>query len=368
MSSPVFEMHLRVPLDRFELVGEATSHCRVLGVFGPSGAGKTTLLEALAGLRTEASGRLCCAGEVWLDSRARCRVPASARGVGYVPQDLLLFPHRDVRANLAFGAERARRQDRDFDGTWREVIATLELEPLLGRRVDSLSGGERQRVALGRALCSGPRLLLLDEPLASLDQPLRHRILPFLLKVRDRFAVPMLVVSHNPVELLALCEEVIALRAGRVVAQGKPTAVLTRPELYAAAASEGFENILPARVRTQAPHATVLTLGGTGDGPDLTVHRFDAEPGHPVSVGLPANDILVATQPVAGISARNRLEATVTAVETIGHKVVLRVELVGLATPEVVVELTPDALTELALSPGRRVWLLLKSSSIAVYR
>lgn len=367
MSAPVFEMRLRVPLDKFDLAADWTSHRRVVGLFGPSGSGKTTFLEAVAGLRRAATGFIRCDGRVWLESERGTKLPAEARGIGYVPQDHLLFPHHRVRGNLEFGRRRARLEGRDFEAVFAEVVDVLELGPLLTRRVTELSGGERQRVALGRALCSGPRLLMLDEPLASLDIELRHRILPFLLRVRDHFEIPILVVSHNPVELLALCEEVIALRAGQIVAQGTPTDVLTRADLYPSAAREGFENMLPATVAEHRRHATVVRLGAGGDAPAVTIPRIERPLAAQLTIGIPANDILVATQPVEGISARNFLRARVLTLREVEHKVVLTVELTGCDGPAIVIELTETAVEELTLAAGAHVWLVIKSSAIAAY-
>ncbi|MEE3178395.1 MAG: ATP-binding cassette domain-containing protein, partial [Verrucomicrobiota bacterium] len=183
---------------------EFTGSRRVTGLFGASGSGKTTWLETMAGLRRSARGFIQFGETVWLDSDARIDVPPEQRGIGYVPQDHLLFPHMTVRRNLQSGQQRAAVSGHDFKRMLEDVVDVLELDSLLERGVRELSGGERQRVALGRALCSGPRLLLLDEPLASLDLQLRLRILPFLQRVRDHFDVPMLVVSHNPIELQAL--------------------------------------------------------------------------------------------------------------------------------------------------------------------
>lgn len=143
-----------------------------------------------------------------------------------MPQDGLLFPHRNVRGNLLAGAARARRNGWNLEETLANVCSLLEIGHLLDREVATLSGGEHQRVALGRAICSGPRLLLLDEPLASLDQPLRRRVLPFLIRVRDELDLPMLLVTHNVAEVQALCDEVVVLRQGRVVAHGAVDEVL----------------------------------------------------------------------------------------------------------------------------------------------
>lgn len=368
MSAPVLEMHLRVPLDAFDLEIDCIATHRVIGIFGPSGAGKTTLLESIAGLHRATSGLLRCNGNTWLDSRKGIRTKTEARGIGYVPQDHLLFPHRKVQGNLEFGARRARREGHDFATIFREVVEVLELEPLLERKVDGLSGGERQRVALGRALCSGPRLLMLDEPLASLDSQLRHKILPYLLRVRDRFEVPVLIVSHNPVELLALCDDVIALRAGKIVAQGTPTEVLTRSDLYSTAAREGFENILPSTLVEHREHTSVVRLGNTEDGQLATIPRTEGTVGSPLTIGIPASDILVATHPVDGISARNCLQGTLTALQSIDHQMIIKVQLKGMPPPSVIIELTISAVEELHLAIGTPVWLLIKSSSIVVYR
>ncbi|MFP4282706.1 MAG: molybdenum ABC transporter ATP-binding protein [Opitutales bacterium] len=367
MISPTLELSLRVSLERFELALDWTTAGRVVGVFGPSGSGKTTLLETVAGLRGGARGCLRVGGETWFDESRGICLPPERRGVGYVPQDHLLFPHRSVAGNLAVGARRARAQGQDVGRIRREVIEVLELEPLLPRPVETLSGGERQRVALGRALCSGPRLLMLDEPLASLDLALRRKILPFLRRVREHFEIPMLVVSHHPAELLALCDEVLAIRAGAVVASGAPVEVLARAEVYAAAASEGFENMLPGRVQAQEAHRTLVELGRESAGPMVSVPRVEAPVGERVLLGLPAHDILVAIQPVDGLSARNRLRARLTGIEPSGHRQVLTARLLDVDLPPLAIELTAEAVEDLALAPGSPVWLLVKSSAIAVY-
>ena len=191
-----------------------------VAVFGPSGAGKTTLLDAIAGLRRPATGRIAIAGRVLFDASETVDVPPRARRVGYVPQDVTLFPHLSVLGNVLYGAARGSAL------VVRErVLALLEIEPLTGQRVRSLSGGERQRVAIARALMSGPDVLLLDEPLAALDVPRRARILQYLQHVRDELQVPMVYVSHSADELHGIADHAITVDAGRVVtAPGKPAA------------------------------------------------------------------------------------------------------------------------------------------------
>jgi molybdate transport system ATP-binding protein len=189
---------------RIQLVGRAAA------LFGPSGAGKTTVLDAIAGLRTPRRGSITIDGRTLFSSERRVNVPAQQRRIGYVPQDVALFPHMDVRRNLLYG--RHPGVSPEFD----RVVGMLEIAQLIDRRVTDLSGGERQRVALGRALMSGPSLLLLDEPLAAVDVPLRRRILPYLQRVRDELAVPIIYVSHDREEVDALADAVVTMEAGRV--------------------------------------------------------------------------------------------------------------------------------------------------------
>jgi len=210
---------VRVPLTAFELAVSTTIDARVAAVCGPSGAGKTTLLEVVSGLR-RCTGAVRHDGELF-DGPGR-RVAPAARRIGYVPQDGALFPHLDVRRNLFYGAARAN----GGGASTAAVLAVLELDALLERGVDELSGGERQRVALGRALLSGPRLLLLDEPLANLDPPLRERIRGYLLRIRDELAVPMLYVTHDARDVDRLADTVLRLERGRLVEQGEPQRLL----------------------------------------------------------------------------------------------------------------------------------------------
>ncbi len=214
MTLAILEMHLRIALDRFTLEVRHDVRRRTTGIYGPSGSGKTTWLEALAGLRRIDDGLVRFQGTTWYEAAARIHVPPEKRRIGYVPQDDLLFPHYDVRRNLSMATHRARSGSEEL---LKETVAALEIDALLDRRVQELSGGERRRVALARALCSDPQLLLLDEPFAFLDQALRRRILTYLLQVRERFAGPIIIVSHQADELQELCDELVHLAHGRIV-------------------------------------------------------------------------------------------------------------------------------------------------------
>ncbi len=205
----------------FELNAELGA--RATGVFGPSGAGKTTLLEIVAGLRRPDAGTVRLGDTVLTDVARGVHLPPEQRRIGYVPQDGALFPHLDVAHNLRYG--RRHPPAADAPVSFDQVCAVLDLTGLTGRRIDGLSGGERQRVALGRALLAAPRLLLLDEPLASLDAERKATILPYLQRVREEFGVPLLYVSHIPGELLTLCDDLLVFAAGRLSVRGAPASL-----------------------------------------------------------------------------------------------------------------------------------------------
>lgn len=194
----------------FRLAAAVRLDARAAALFGPSGAGKTTILDTIAGLRTPHRGSIVIDDRVLFSTESRINLPAHKRHVGYVPQDVALFPHMNVRRNLLFGRHPGLSPDLD------RVVGMLEIHPLLARRVTDLSGGERQRVAVGRALMSGPSLLLLDEPLAAVDVPLRRRILPYLRRVRDEMKIPILYVSHDRDEAEELADAVVTIEHGRV--------------------------------------------------------------------------------------------------------------------------------------------------------
>lgn len=220
---------LRWSADRFTFELDAVLERTVTGVFGPSGSGKTTFIELIAGLRRPTSGTLILDGVTFADAENRLYLPPERRHLGYVPQDAALFPHLSVSQNLRYGAPRAALAGPDAERfTEAHVCEVLGIAHLQAAAVSELSGGERQRVALARALLSHPRLLLLDEPFAGLDATRKAAILPVLTRIRDEFLVPILYVSHHPEDLVALCDEVLVLSEGRLVARGAPSGLFER--------------------------------------------------------------------------------------------------------------------------------------------
>jgi molybdate transport system ATP-binding protein len=321
---------------------------------GPSGSGKTSLLEAIAGLRRAARGRIAVDGEVFLDSRAGVRLPPERRRVGYVPQDAGLFPHLSAHDNVRFGAR----------GDLRRVeaaVRTLEIGPLLARYPGSLSGGEKQRVALARALATQPRALLLDEPLAALDVSLRERVLPYLLRVRDEWRVPILYVPHNAGEALAVASHLMLLRDGELEAQGAPLELLGTSGFHREAEA-GLENLRMGTVAAHDPVGGITRVALAGGGELSAPLSQQRAPGSPVTVSVRAEDVLVTTVPPTGLSARNVYASQVVSLVRTGDEVTLRCA-AGDA-PAWLVRVTPSAVDALGLGPGRPVWIAIKSHSV----
>jgi len=208
---------LSLPLREFALEADVILERRSTAIFGPSGAGKTSLLDVIAGLRRPASAWIEFNGRLLADTARGVDLPPRLRRIGYVSQDLALFPHLSVRNNLLYGSRGGGAGGDVF--SYDHVTRVLEIGPLAERAVTELSGGEQQRVALARALLASPQLLLLDEPLASLDSALKTRIIPYLARVRDEFGTPMLYVTHDRAEARALCEEVLEMWRGKIVKQ-----------------------------------------------------------------------------------------------------------------------------------------------------
>ena len=271
----------------------------VTGIFGPSGSGKSTLLNCIAGLERPDEGEVEAMGRTLFSSSRRVRQPPERRRFGYVFQDAALFPHMSVRQNIDYGWRLTATERRRLEP--ESLAALLGLEGLMERRVGNLSGGERQRVALARALATSPDVLLLDEPLASLDAVLRGVVLGYLRQVRRELGTPMLYVSHSISEMMALAEDVLALHRGRAVAFGAASTVLVHPEVSRITDYGGLENLVEAEV-----------LSGLGDDGLSTLRLGDVRllapgvrggRGEAVMVAIRAGDVILSLD-VPGASAR----------------------------------------------------------------
>ena len=335
-------------------------------VFGASGAGKTTLLDCIAGLTTPDSGRIAIGGRVLFDSSQGKETSVSRRRVGYVFQNLALFPHLTVAQNVEYGLAHLTRTERTRK--CRTMLEAFHVSELADRRAREISGGQSQRVALARTLVTDPELLLLDEPLAALDAPTKARIIDDLRQWNRTHGVPILYVTHSREEVFALGERVLVLDRGRIVAEGTPHQVMMAPMQETVAQLAGFENIFDATVDAVNPERGTMTCRlvvnrppsyGAGGPVLLETPLVRGGVGSALRVGIRAGDILLATSPPVGLSARNLLPGRIVSLEQRDVIVSARVN----CRVEMEVHLTLAARDSLELVPGREVWLVIKTHS-----
>jgi molybdate transport system ATP-binding protein len=338
----------------------------VVALFGRSGCGKSTTIDLIAGLLEPDSGRVEVDGTTLVDTAAGVSVKAEDRRVGYVFQDSRLFPHRSVEGNLRYGQKRAKgvEQRIGFD----DVVSLLGLGSLLQRRPNQLSGGERQRVALGRALLSQPRLLLLDEPLASLDAARREEVFPYLEALRDRLSIPMIFVSHQFDEVLRLATHVVLLSEGQVAAQGSPAEISLAPALRSIVGPDAVGAVLDGTITAiddEKKLAELRLAGGTlrVSLRDISGARDAADiVGSRLRVQLLARDVILATEAPRGLSVRNAIEGVVAEItEDEGDAALVCVDIGG-AT--VLSRITYAAVDALKLRKGLPLWVLIKAVSL----
>lgn len=354
--SPGIELVLRLQRAGFALDVDLHLPGRgVTALFGPSGSGKTTLLRAVAGLEPRAAGRVRIGESIWQDDAPRRFLPPPHRAVGYVPQDSSLFPHLSVRANLEYGWRRRGRPAWD-----QSLVDLLGLEPLLARRPRTLSGGERQRVAIARALLTAPRLLLLDEPLASLDTARKAEVLPYLERLHARLEIPLIYVSHAVEEVSRLADHLVLLEAGRVRASGAAAALMTRLDLAGAFADEAgalIEAVVAEHDATD--HLTRLRF----EGGELWVPLRSETLGTRLRARIQARDVSLTTAAPAHSSILNLLPARVVemAPAPAPGQILVRLEV---GTTALMARITERSQRLLQLAPGSEVWAQVKTAAL----
>ena len=359
-------LDLRLERDRFRMEMRTEIEDGATGLFGSSGAGKSTLLHLVAGLARPDAGRIVLDGDVLCDTKQGIWVPPHRRRIGLVFQDGRLFPHLTVAGNLRYASRLAPRGAKAPPAA--EVLDLLEIGGLMDRPVAGLSGGERQRVALARALLGAPRLLLLDEPLASLDRPRRERIMPLLRRVVERIGVPTILVSHDLEEVLRLADRLVVLDGGRLLGRGSPEIVMREPAAGRLLRESEFVNVFTARVSGHEPDdgVTCMTLETAGPEGFAVVRGplMDHPEGARVQAVLPPRDVALAGEALAGFSIQNQLPGRVTAVDAAGATVMVQVD-VG---ARLVAEVTPRAARDLGLRPGAPVLCLFKAHALRMHR
>ncbi|MEO2150718.1 MAG: molybdenum ABC transporter ATP-binding protein [bacterium] len=333
------------------IIAAATLDAPSTGLLGPSGSGKTTLLHAIAGLISPSRGRIQIADEVLFDSETGIDVPPEKRRIALVFQDGRLFPHWSVKRNImvgtAAGPEAAILAD--------EVIQLLELSPLLSRMPDTLSGGEMQRVALARALAMKPRWLLLDEPLSALDTRLKKRILPFLIRIRDHFNIPILHVSHDVGELISVSDTLLHLTGNRLTGPSSYQDLLLQ---HSSGEIEAM-NMLTAAVETNQQGEVLLRCG---EMELVSTAKLDPQC-RSATVRIAPSEIALSTGSLGDISIRNRIEGKVTKVHPWGRSCLVEID----AKERILAECTVESCRELGLEEGRIVTILIKASAVHLY-
>ena len=351
-------VNIEESLGAFRLEVAFTAEAPIVGLFGRSGAGKTCLVNALAGVSRPERGTIVVNGVTLFDSACRIDVPPERRRLGYVFQDDLLFPHLDVESNLLYGFHRAPRAERVIDP--EHVIELLGLRSLLERLPTALSGGERQRVAIGRALLAQPRLLLMDEPLASLDVNRREEVLRYIELLRDDLHIPIVYVSHSVAEITRLADTMVLLSEGKALAVGDVDEVMGRIDLRPQT----------GRYEAGAVVDTVVAAHDTGyglttlqfDGGELTVPNVEALVGERVRVRIRARDVSIALARPERLSIVNVLEGSIAAIaDDAGPIVELQLRVGG---ARLQARITRRSRDELELSEGGRVYALIKAVSI----
>jgi molybdate transport system ATP-binding protein len=336
----------------------------VTGIFGPSGAGKTTLLHIIAGLVQPDAGRVTLGGEIFFDSASRTFLPPHRRRLGIVFQDGRLFPHLSVRANLLYGHDKIPAESRRFG--LEEVVNLLEITHLLERWPAQLSGGESQRVALGRAILCSPRLLLFDEPMASLDRRLRRQITPFFQRIRDATQIPILYVSHDPRDILDLTDQFAVLDQGRLLGHGALLDLVENPRILQLMEEDGLTNMLPLTVARHAPEdgITHLTLrcATSSSGAPITISGplLRAPVGADVQAGLSPEDVVLATGPITGASIQNQIPGRIIRLAATPTREIC---IVDVGVP-IIAEITRPARQRLKLEVGSTAWCLFKTCTL----
>jgi molybdate transport system ATP-binding protein len=358
-SGPMLDVAIRKQLGSFRLdAAFRTDSQGVTALFGRSGTGKTSIVAAIAGLLRPDEGRIVAGGEVLYDAARGIDLPVERRRIGYIFQDARLFPHLSVRDNLRYGWKRAPAGDRPI--AFDPIVDLLGIGHLLDRRPRRLSGGEKQRVAIGRALLAQPRVLLMDEPLASLDAERKNEILPYVERLRDELRILIVYVSHAVEEVVRLANTVVLVDNGRVVAQGTPESLSHRLDLRPLLGRFEAGAIVDARVAAHDDERQITRLEFGEQA--LILPRVDIAPATRLRVRIRARDVILAVERPAALSAQNVLAGRI--VEIAAESGPYAEVKVDLGAGAIVARITQDSVKRLALAPGQPVYAVVKSVAL----
>ena len=349
--STKIRLDFRKSLGSFNLEVDCTLETKVSAFLGVSGSGKSTLLNCVSGTLTPDEGEIAFGDEILYASASKINLPPEKRRFGYVFQEGYLFPHLTVAQNIRYGQPPSWKSS--------DAIDVLEISELLQRYPKELSGGQRQRVAIARALAMEPRMLLMDEPLASLDSALKDRIIPYLHYVKEAFEIPILYITHAFSEAMALADEAFLIADGEIMASGEPHRLLTAPSAMPIAQMTGVENILflPVTASDKVRGLTSLEMGDQS----LIIPYIDIEVGEIVPVAIRAEDIIISLEPDISLSARNILPGKIQYLDVKSERTWLSILV---EWHHLAVKITHEARDQLQLREGSEVYCVVKASAI----
>lgn len=354
------EIQLTTTLGTFNLEVDITAPGQgITALFGPSGSGKTSVLRCLAGLEQPRAGRIKVNDQVWFDASSGFSLATHQRALGYVFQDARLFPHLTVQGNLDYGRRRIAHDQRRV--AFDDAVDLLGLALLLSRKPEHLSGGERQRVAIARALLTSPVLLLMDEPLAALDERSKQEILPYLERLHAELSIPVIYVSHAIREVARLADHLVLIEQGRVMAQGSVHQLLTRPELRGLG-EDDRGSVIDAEVTAHDAEYQLSALSFPGG--SIWVGAKSLALGHRVRVFIPSADVSISLMRHQHTSILNILEARIDSIVPLGDAQVLIRLVLGQSESVLLARITRKSYVQLALQPGLKVYAQIKSVAL----
>ncbi|MBN2636018.1 MAG: molybdenum ABC transporter ATP-binding protein [Prolixibacteraceae bacterium] len=361
--SKVLEFDIQLQRNNFFFKVKAEIEEGITGVYGPSGHGKTTLLNSITGLVKPDSGFIKMNGNVVFDSNHKINIPAKDRKIGYVFQDVRLFPHLSILKNLKYGFDKELEKQIDFD----EVVNVLNISNLLEKKPSACSGGEKQRVAIGRALLSGAQILIMDEPFSAVDVNLRINIIPFLKIINEQFKIPMLIVSHDLPDLLSLSNNLLLLKDGKIKACGKFQDLILQEKNLDMMKGAGLYNVFNLFVYASLPVKNIVLMKSYTSNLQVQVllqpFHDKIEIGKRMKVLIRPEDISISLQYVEQISLRNQIQGKI---ENIFSKDGLSFCLVN-AGENILVEITEASLHNMDLIVGKTVYCLFKSAALKIF-
>ncbi len=359
----VLEFNIHKQLGDFHLNAVAAIGDGITGIYGPSGHGKTSMLNAIAGLVVPETGHIVLNDVCVYNSAENINIPVHKRKIGYVFQDIRLFPHLSVAQNLKYGLNK----EDGFNIGYDQVVDVLQIDHLLLKKPSECSGGEKQRIAIGRALLSGAQILMMDEPFSAVDIHLRNTIIPFLNAVNRRFRIPMLVVSHDLPDLLSLTDQLLLLKSGSIKALGRFQDLVQDEDNIGIMKDAGLYNVFNLNVFASLPQKNMVLLSNEAGTFQVQVllqsflHKFEL--GKPVKVLIRPEDISVSLQPVGQISLRNQIKGSITKIFTRKGLSFCVVD----AGEKVLVEITEASKKNMNLDLGSTVYCLFKSAALRIF-